>query len=211
MVRRKYSTIDCLSLNTKIKNILTDLESEGWSVQENFFPAALIQNLSKTLLSLRQQGLLKQAGIGREKKFHIEQSVRSDQISWFDENNLTSSQQDYLDITQQLQDAINQHFYLGLFELEIHFALYAPNAFYQRHLDQHQHQDSRVVTLITYLNENWQKDDGGELILYLPNGQNISVTPEAGTLVCFMSADFEHEVLPAKRERASLTGWFRKR
>ena len=72
-------------------------------------------------------------------------------------------------------------------------------------------QDTRVVTIIAYLNTNWEKDDGGELQIYLENGQTISVLPNAGTLVCFMSADFEHEVLPAKRERASLTGWFRKR
>ena len=198
-------------MNNKIENILTDLENNGWSVQKNFFPNALIQSLNNKLVSLQQQGQLKQAGIGRKKNFHIEQSVRNDQISWFDDNALTSSQQDYLNYTQQLQDAINQRFYLGLFELEVHFALYPANAFYKRHLDQHKNQDCRVITLITYLNENWDKDDGGELMLYLSDGKSISVEPHAGTLVCFMSADFEHEVLPAKRERASLTGWFRKR
>ena len=116
-----------------------------------------------------------------------------------------------MNITQQLQDAINQRFYLGLFDFEVHFALYPANAFYKRHLDQHKNQDTRVLTAITYLNENWHQDDGGELQLYLNNGKTISVEPKAGTFVCFMSADFEHEVLPAKRERASLTGWFRKR
>lgn len=198
-------------MNNKIENILADLEKQGWSVQENFFPITLIQQLKETLTSLREEGILKQAGIGREKDFHIEQSIRSDKISWFDENNLTPSQQEYLNITQQLQDAINQRFFLGLFELEVHFSLYAPNAFYKRHLDQHKNQDTRVLTLITYLNENWDKDDGGELQLYLENSQIVSIIPNAGTLVCFMSAEFEHEVLPAKRERASLTGWFRKR
>jgi len=29
--------------------------------------------------------------------------------------------------------------------------------------------------------------------------------------VCFLSERFEHEVLPAKRERVALTGWFRRR
>jgi SM-20-related protein len=37
------------------------------------------------------------------------------------------------------------------------------------------------------------------------------VLPVAGTLVCFLSDRFEHEVLPATRERLSLTGWFRRR
>ena len=198
-------------MKNKIQNILNDLEQQGWSVQEHFFSTELIQQLNEKLTSLRQQGSFKQAGIGRENNLHIEQSIRSDEISWFSEKNLNESQHKFLNITQQLQDAINQKFYLGLFELEIHFAVYPPNAFYKRHLDQHKNQDTRVLTVITYLNENWEKEDGGELQLYLQNGETVSVTPNAGTLVCFMSADFEHEVLPAKRERASLTGWFRKR
>ena len=37
------------------------------------------------------------------------------------------------------------------------------------------------------------------------------VLPEGGTLVCFLSQRFWHEVLPARRERLSLTGWFRGR
>lgn len=155
--------------------------------------------------------MLKQAGIGRKNNFHIEQSIRSDEISWFDENNLNESQKIFLDSTKKLKDEINQRFYLGLSEFEVHFALYSANAFYKRHLDQHKNQDTRVITLISYLNENWKKEDGGELKLYLKNGKTISVLPQAGTVVCFMSAEFEHEVLPAKRERASLTGWFRKR
>lgn len=198
-------------MQNKIENILNDLEQQGWSVQEDFFSKELIQQLKETLTSFHQQGILKQAGIGRKNDFHIEQSIRSDEISWFDENNLNKSQEKFLNITKQLQDEINQRFYLGLFELEVHFALYSPNAFYKRHLDQHKNQDTRVITLITYLNENWNEDDGGELQLYLKDGKTISVKPEAGTLVCFMSAEFEHEVLPAKCERASLTGWFRKR
>ena len=198
-------------MKNKIENILNDLDQQGWSVQEQFFSTELTQQLSETLTSFRQEGLFKQAGIGRKNDFHIEQSIRSDEIKWFDENSTNEYQKEYLKISQQLQDAINQRFYLGLFEQEVHFALYSPNAFYKRHLDQHKNQDTRVITLITYLNENWQDDDGGELQLYLNNGKTISVLPKAGTLVCFLSADFEHEVLPAKRERMSLTGWFRKR
>ena len=200
-----------INKNTKIENILIDLEHQGWSVQEHFFSVELTQELKEILTSLRQQGILKQAGIGRNNNFHIEQSIRSDKISWFDENNINASQEKFLSITQQLQDAINQRFYLGLFELEVHFALYSPNAFYKRHLDQHKNHDTRVLTLITYLNENWDDEYGGNLQLYLKNGETVSISPNAGTVVCFFSADFEHEVLPAKRERASLTGWFRKR
>lgn len=198
-------------MNTQLNNILKDLEQQGWSVQEHFFDNELIQQLSETLNSLQQQGDLQRAGIGRKKDFHIEQTIRSDEISWFDEKTMNSAQEKFLSITQQLQDAVNQQFYLGLFELEIHFALYPVGACYKRHLDQHKNQDTRVLTLITYLNEDWNDEDGGQLQLYLKNGETVSISPNAGKLVCFFSAEYEHEVLPAKRERASLTGWFRKR
>ena len=198
-------------MNKKIESILNDVEKHGWSAQENYFSKELIIELNKTLTSLRQKGALKQAGIGRKADFNVESSIRSDKISWFDENNLDPSQEIFLKIIRNLQDAINEKFYLGLFELEIHFALYAPNAFYKRHLDQHKNQDTRVVTIIVYLNVDWTKEDGGELQIFLKDGSTVTIQPKAATLVCFMSAEFEHEVLPAKRERASLTGWFRKR
>ena len=62
-----------------------------------------------------------------------------------------------------------------------------------------------------YLNDGWQAEDGGQLRLYLADGQVRDVLPEAGTLVVFLSADIPHEVLPASRDRLSLTGWFRRR
>jgi SM-20-related protein len=198
-------------LKTNFENILADIDKQGWTVQKDFFSPELIHQLKVTMNALRDEGSLRHAGVGREKDFHIEQSIRGDQISWFDEQNLSQAQKDYLTTMQELQDALNQSFYLGLFELEVHFALYSPNAFYKRHLDQHRDQDTRVLTVVTYLNDNWDEADGGELCIYLKNQQRVIVTPRAGTFVCFFSADFEHEVFPAKRERASLTGWFRKR
>ena len=35
------------------------------------------------------------------------------------------------------------------------------------------------------------------------------VSPQANTLVVFMSEKFPHEVLKAKRKRYSIAGWFR--
>jgi len=37
------------------------------------------------------------------------------------------------------------------------------------------------------------------------------ILPLGGTLVTFLSARFLHEVLPARRSRMSITGWFRTR
>ena len=37
---------------------------------------------------------------------------------------------------------------------------------------------------------------------------HLDLYPEGGSLAVFMSAGFEHEVLPATRDRLSITGWF---
>jgi SM-20-related protein len=42
--------------------------------------------------------------------------------------------------------------------------------------------------------------------MYVPDGP-VDILPLAGRLVCFRSDQIEHEVLPATRERLSLTGW----
>ena len=61
---------------------------------------------------------------------------------------------------------------------------------------------------------DWRAEDGGQLRLYLDESRDEEfhdVMPEGGTLVCFLSDGFWHEVLPATRARLSLTGWFRRR
>ena len=42
-------------------------------------------------------------------------------------------------------------------------------------------------------------------------GEFVLIEPRLGTLVCFLSGDFWHEVMPARKIRASITGWFRQR
>jgi SM-20-related protein len=67
------------------------------------------------------------------------------------------------------------------------------------------------VSAVFYLNPAWQPEQGGVLRLYLADQTTRDVPPEAGSLLVFLSADMPHEVLPASRERLSLTGWFRRR
>lgn len=68
-----------------------------------------------------------------------------------------------------------------------------------------------MVSLVLYLNDAWLPEQGGELRLYLDERRHQDVLPLGGSLVCFLSGQLPHEVLPATRERLSLTGWFRRR
>jgi SM-20-related protein len=106
---------------------------------------------------------------------------------------------------------LNRELMLGLVECESHYAVYPPGAGYTRHLDRLRDSDARVVSAVFYLNEAWRAADGGALRLYLADGSSRDILPHAGTLLLFLSAQFEHEVLPATRERMSIACWMRQR
>lgn len=59
-------------------------------------------------------------------------------------------------------------------------------------------------TIILYLTD-WQKGDGGELMIYTDQGE-VKVEPHQGSFVIFTS-ETEHEVLPVFARRYSITGW----
>jgi len=62
--------------------------------------------------------------------------------------------------------------------------------------------------MISYLNEDWQKEDGGELLIQQKNTeQNIS--PSQGKTVFFKSHELIHEVLITNQSRLSITGWLK--
>jgi SM-20-related protein len=108
---------------------------------------------------------------------------------------------------QQLQQAINRQFFLGLFDFECHFARYQPGDYYQKHFDAFKGRSNRVLTTVSYLNDN---STGGELCIYDEQDQLLKkVLPAAGSLVLFESERFAHEVLPARQDRYSIAGWFR--
>ncbi|MNJ01133.1 hypothetical protein D3C73_1606640 [compost metagenome] len=68
-----------------------------------------------------------------------------------------------------------------------------------------------MVSAVVYLNDGWLPEHGGQLRMYLDNDRVYDVEPVGGCLVVFLSGEVPHEVLPATRDRLSLTGWFRRR
>ncbi|MEX0883139.1 MAG: 2OG-Fe(II) oxygenase, partial [Cyclobacteriaceae bacterium] len=81
------------------------------------------------------------------------------------------------------------------------------------HLDQFQTVKYRIVTVILYLNESWNEEDGGALRMYFKGVDGLEKDedffPLGGRLVAFISDEVPHEVLPTQKERYSITGWFR--
>lgn len=201
-------------LNPHIPAIIDALVAQGYACIHNFLPAAFIQALRAEAIALQTAGKLQHASTGRAAHNKLDTQVRGDLIHWLDQAQSSPLQQEFSACMEELRVALNQQLYLGLFELENHFALYPPGAVYNKHLDQFRGNQERQVSCILYLNEDWQPQYGGQLRLYLDGEQPepyIDVEPEGGTLVVFLSGQFWHEVLPATQPRISLTGWFRKR
>nr|WP_298169711.1 2OG-Fe(II) oxygenase [uncultured Pseudomonas sp.] len=190
--------------------IVDDLATRGWSQQKLFVPQSLTLALADECRRRAAQGTLAPAGVGRGEAQQISEGIRGDRIQWLEPGQAACCDQ-YLTLFDELRQAINRGLYLGLEDYESHFALYPPGAFYQKHLDRFRDDDRRAVSAVFYLNPDWRAEQGGALRLYLADGSTHDVLPEAGTLVVFLSADLPHEVLPATRERLSLTGWFRRR
>lgn len=195
---------------TQLAAIVDDLATRGWSQQNLFLPQALTRELAAECQQRAASGRLSPAGTGRGASIKVRESVRGDSIEWL-ESGESAAVDGYMGLMDALRQGLNQQLYLGLEDYESHFALYPPGAFYLRHVDRFRDDDRRVVSAVLYLNEGWQAEQGGALRLYLEEEREWDVLPEAGRLVIFMSANLPHEVLPATRERMSLTGWFRRR
>jgi SM-20-related protein len=103
---------------------------------------------------------------------------------------------------------LNRGLYLGLHEIELHYACYPPGAGYARHIDQPHGHAARRLSSIVYLTEDWREADGGLLRCSADRGGFREIEPRAGRLVLFLTEGREHEVLRTSRERLSITGWF---
>jgi len=202
--------------DSKLEVIVNALEKDGWCVVPGFLEPSLWRAMAAEAQAMYADGAFRQAGVGRKQSFVIRPEIRNDRVLWLDPASPTQVQAEYLARMECLRQRINRELQLGLFGFESHYALYPAGSFYRRHLDQFRGAGRRTVSCILYLNENWQPAEGGALRVYVPLADNTPVPvethfdllPEGGSLVVFLSAEYEHEVLPATRERLSITGWF---
>jgi len=204
------NTCSSTTLSASLARIIDDLAEQGWSRQTQFIVPSLTLELAEECRKRAAAGLLVQAGIGRGPLTVVSEGLRGDHIQWLDAGQNVACDQ-YLAVMDELRRALNQALFMGLEDFESHFALYPPGAYYKKHLDRFRDDDRRAVSVVFYLNESWRAEHGGALRLHLADGSLHDVLPLAGDLLVFLSADMPHEVLPATRERLSLTGWFRRR
>ncbi|USZ48606.1 2OG-Fe(II) oxygenase [Halomonas sp. DN3] len=195
----------------RMEELVDALVERGFYVGEAMIDAELCQALHAEVEGRAHQQALARAGIGRGSDFDTREDIRGDAIHWLDRETL--AQRRYLDAMGELRQRLNESLFLGLFEYEAHLARYPAGAFYRRHIDSFRGRANRVVSTVGYLNPDWPEDGGGEMVIYAeqdPQRELTRVAPRAGTLVCFLSEQVPHEVLPTRQPRASIAGWFRR-
>ncbi len=181
-----------------------------WAIIHNFLPADIVAQLAAESQAMRENNDMHAAGIGQGAMHVLREDVRGDKVHWLDEGAATSVQTHYWQKMAQLRDSLNEELFLSLVSLEAHYAVYAPGAFYHKHLDRFAHANERIISCSFYLNADWPAEYGGHLRLYIEGG-HVDILPTAGTMVIFRSDTVYHEVLPATHDRYSLTGWFKRR
>lgn len=191
--------------------LVSDLANKGWTVMPQVLPPAFCTELSSWIDRQVASGAFQRAGIGRGQRHQKNDLVRGDLVLWMSELDKDQHLSGLDNLLISLRHRLNRDLFAGLETFEGHFAIYPPGGFYRRHVDTFRDDDARKLTLLIYLNEHWEKSDGGELIIEMPDHSTVTIAPKMGTIVMFDSRRFPHKVLAANKERRSFTGWFKVR
>ena len=187
-----------------------DLLTDGLAVRDGFLSAHRICALVECAERRRARGEFLAAGVGAGRQSRQSGEIRGDSTCWLGEP-LFDAERWVLRELERLRLDLNREGLLGLFDLEMHYARYPVGAGYARHVDQLQGSGARRVSVIVYLNIGWPGSAGGELRVFGAGQTHCDIEPLGGRLVSFLTEGREHTVLAARRERLSLSGWFRRR
>ena len=199
-------------MTTLFDALIDGILDHGYGVADDFLLPGEVTYLRNCLQQRLAAGEFRQAGVGSGQAT-VATAIRGDEIHWLDAATATPEERAFLERIDAFVGYVNRTCYLGLRDSELHYARYPVGTFYKRHLDRFRADSKRKLSVICYLNDAWQPADGGQLAVYVPQQdgpeQTTLIDPVGGRLVCFDSGLLEHEVLPATRDRLSITGWLR--
>lgn len=131
-----------------VDQIIEDFDRQGFSIIDDAYPQNYVQDLVKECSSNLNQ--FREAAIQNG----IVSNIRSDHILWINENLMIA--QHHIQSLEALSQQFNRAFYLGIKEVEAHFACYNAGEFYALHRDNPQGKNGRVISSVYYLHEEWQ-------------------------------------------------------
>jgi SM-20-related protein len=176
-------------------------------IVNEFLSSSLTAGLKENLIALHKSKQLHAAGTGN---FQVNNTdlFRSDIIHWLDRKHDDPRENEFFLLMDNFISHLNSTCYTGINDYEFHYTVYPIGSSYKKHLDQFKSNDSRKYSMIMYLNDDWKKEDGGALQIFLPN-ERLNIFPESGKSVFFKSSELEHEVLQTHKPRLSITGWLK--
>ncbi|MCB1514393.1 MAG: 2OG-Fe(II) oxygenase [Hyphomicrobiaceae bacterium] len=194
-----------------IDQLIGDLADRGFGVLTDAIAAPLVDRLVADCIAREDSGEMARAAIGREEAHTLETRIRRVDAAWLDGR--SDGEAAFLALAEQIRSAINRRLYLGLFEFEAQFLTYPPGGFYARHLDSLRGTRNRIVSMVVYLNSDWEPAHGGELDIWSEKDDfgppMATVAPRAGTMVLMLSEEIPHAVRSANAQRRVIAGWFR--
>lgn len=183
-----------------VDQILDDLDQHGFAIIDDAYSGdyvhQLIEECTSNLNRFREAAI--QNGVISK--------IRSDHILWLHPELHISNR--HVQSLFSLGHELNRAFYLGIRDVEAHFACYNAGEFYALHRDNPQGKNGRMISAVYYLHEDWQDSWGGELHLQDKNNIWHVLQPKPNRIALFQS-DLLHEVLKAKHQRLSITAWLR--
>lgn len=196
-------------MNNPFDTLIDSYIANKIGIDNCFLTKELSDGLRANIVQLQQDDLMLLAGIGNKEVKDPRQKTRTDKIYWMDKKHDNVFEQEFLYLAEEFIAHLNNTCYTGINSYEFHYAVYEEGSYYKRHTDQFQDNDNRKYSLISYLNDDWLAEDGGQLWVYQDEGVQ-KVTPHSRTAVFFKSDEMEHEVTKANRARMSISGWLKK-
>lgn len=188
-------------------DLIESLRADGIAVRDGYLSASQLKALNGCAAERRGRGDFSQGRIGAGSELQRRADIRGDSICWLEEP-LFAPERELLALFDGMRRILNRALFLGLHDVEQHYACYPAGAGYARHVDQPRGRGARRLSSIVYLNEAWRESDGGLLRCAADGGDYREIEPVGGRLVLFLTEGREHEVLPTSSERLSVTGWF---
>lgn len=201
---------DQLNELIQFEGLIQGLIDNEYGCCNDFIMPDIVKGLHTNIQRLSESKGLKPSGFGNNEDFKKDTDIRGDKINWIEEQSTNPFEIIYLNKIEKFILYLNKTCFTSIKSFESHYSSYEKNSFYKRHIDQFKNEKGRKYSIVLYLNEEWEKEDGGLLSLYPKAGEQINISPLGGRMVLFRSDEMEHEVNPSfTRERNSIAGWLK--
>ncbi|PZX52053.1 2OG-Fe(II) oxygenase [Algoriphagus chordae] len=194
----------------QFEEMIQGLIDNKYGCSNHFIDINTINGLLDNIQREKQSGNLQVSGTGNKNDYQQNASIRGDKIKWIDDKSIDQFEKIYNQKVCNFISHLNKTCFTAIKSFESHYADYEQKSFYKRHLDQFKNEKGRKYSIVLFLNQDWQTEDGGLLSLYPEGGSQQDISPIAGKMVFFQSDEMEHEVHPSfTRERRSIAGWLK--